>query len=290
MTTKKIGASTIALIVVSVLLIMSLTVTATLAWFMDNDSANSPNILMGERVEVTIDRSDVTGGMDANKDEAEFDVVIFADAVVPGMKVAPNLRVYIADSTTTVVLRTRLSVTVTGGSGITGEQRIQLQEDIIAAIVDELGDDWVYVEIDGTSYDDKAGKGWFYYLGNAASSSYTHVMTRTAEGVGESGGTKLVDGYDAEFIATTNGRAANADASTVAATINSNGTERAIYFFNPANQFFRIPTSLDNNYAGATITLTFEAEVIQDFLLDADEDYTVLPTISDIARILYQGE
>lgn len=292
MTTKKIGASTIALIVVSVLLIMSLTVTATLAWFMDSDSANSPDIMMGERVEVTIDRttrSDLTGGGAPGKTGENFDIIMFAEELVPGMKVAPNLRVYIMPSSTTVVLRVQLTVSVTPGSGNPDAGDVtQLEADIIAGINAMLGSDWFYYDFN--TGDDEPG--WYYYLGTEGSAS-TYVMTRTAEGVGGSGGTKLVDGYDAEFVNPTN-RKTTAGASTVMGTIDSSDADEGglpVYFFNPGNQFFRIPHTLTNEFAGSQITLKFDAEIIQDFLLDnnagtENPTFTVLPTITEVNRIL----
>lgn len=290
MTTKKIGASTIALIVVSVLLIMSLTVTATLAWFMDNDSANSPNILMGERVEVLIDRttrSDLTGGNAPGKTGENFDIIMFADALLPGMKVAPNLRVYIMPSSTTVVLRVQLTVSVTPGSGNPDAGDVtQLEKDIIDGINEMLGNDWFYYDFD--TQDDEPG--WYYYLGTEGSAS-TYVMKATAEGVtqnGATGDTITISGYDAEFVAPTN-RKATAGANTVMGTINSSGASvdgLPVYFFNPANQFFRIPHTLTNEFAGSKITLEFHAEAIQDFLLNAAGTETVIPTITEVNRIL----
>lgn len=288
MTTKKIGASTIALIVVSVLLIMSLTVTATLAWFMDSDSASSPEILMGDRVEVTIDRAertDLTGGGAPGKTENNFDIIMFAQELVPGMKVAPNLRVYIAGSSTTVVLRVQLTVSVepgvTGDGAPTQLEVDQLEADIIAGINAVLGKDWFYHDFNAEDEE----PGWYYYIGTAGSAN-THVMTRTAEGVGATGGAVISgSGYDAEFVAPTD-RKATANAETVMATIYSAGGEVPVFFFNPASQDFRIPHTLTNKFANSRITLGFEAEIIQDFLLDSENKDTVLPTITNVNRIL----
>lgn len=96
----------IAAIVLSVLLIMSVTAGATLAWFASRDSA-STSLTMGEAVVVTIgeDYKQGNGVLAMNLPVSE-------GGLLPGMSVTPNIKVQLQQSNTNALLRARFLTTV----------------------------------------------------------------------------------------------------------------------------------------------------------------------------------
>ncbi len=103
---KKLNGSMIAAIVLSVLLIMSVTAGATLAWFASRDSA-STSLTMGEAVVVTIgeDYKQGNGVLAMNLPVSE-------GGLLPGMSVTPNIKVQLQQSNTNALLRARFLTTV----------------------------------------------------------------------------------------------------------------------------------------------------------------------------------
>lgn len=105
---KKLNGSMIAAIVLSVLLIMSITTGATLAWFASRDSATN-SLTMGEAVVVTIGedykQGDGTLAMNLPVDKA-------TKGLLPGMSVTPNIKVQLQKSNTNALLRARFITTV----------------------------------------------------------------------------------------------------------------------------------------------------------------------------------
>lgn len=105
---KKLNGSMIAAIVLSVLLIMSITTGATLAWFASRDSATN-SLTMGEAVVVTI-------GEDYKQGNGELAMNLPVDkatnGLLPGMSVTPNIKVQLQKSNTNALLRARFITTV----------------------------------------------------------------------------------------------------------------------------------------------------------------------------------
>ena len=105
---KKLNGSMIAAIVLSVLLIMSISFGATLAWFASRDSA-SATLTMGEAVVVTV-------GEDYKQGHGELSMAMPVDpasnGLLPGMSVTPNIKVQLQDSNTNALLRARFITTV----------------------------------------------------------------------------------------------------------------------------------------------------------------------------------
>lgn len=104
---KKLNGSMIAAIVLSVLLIMSISFGATLAWFASRDSA-SATLTMGEAVVVTV-------GEDYKQGHGELSMAMpVADTggLLPGMSVTPNIKVQLQGSNTNALLRARFITTV----------------------------------------------------------------------------------------------------------------------------------------------------------------------------------
>lgn len=120
---KKLNGSMIAAIVLSVLLIMSITTGATLAWFASRDSAKN-SLVMGEAVVVTI-------GEDYKQGDGELAMNLPVDratgGLLPGMSVTPNVKVQLQQSNTNALLRARF---------ITSVEYPDLYED--AAFTDQL--------------------------------------------------------------------------------------------------------------------------------------------------------
>ena len=105
---KKLNGSMIAAIVLSVLLIMSVTAGATLAWFASRDSATA-SLTMGEAVVVTI-------GEDYKQGDGSLNMALPVDpttnGLLPGMSVTPNIKVQLQGSNTNALLRARFITTV----------------------------------------------------------------------------------------------------------------------------------------------------------------------------------
>ncbi len=103
---KKLNGSMIAAIVLSVLLIMSLSAGATLAWFGSRDSA-STSLTMGEAVVVTISESYKQG-----EQKLAMELPVTEGGLLPGMSVNPNVKVQLQKSNTNAILRARFITTV----------------------------------------------------------------------------------------------------------------------------------------------------------------------------------
>lgn len=103
---KKLNGSMIAAIVLSVLLIMSITTGATLAWFASRDSAKN-SLVMGEAVVVTI-------GEDYKQGDGKLsmNIPVSQGGLLPGMTVTPNVKVQLQKSNTNALLRARFITTV----------------------------------------------------------------------------------------------------------------------------------------------------------------------------------
>ena len=103
---KKLNGSMIAAIVLSVLLIMSVTAGATLAWFASRDTAVN-SLVMGEAVIVTI-------GEDYRQGDGEIAMTLpvpEGQGLLPGMSVTPNIRVHLQQSNTNALVRARFITT-----------------------------------------------------------------------------------------------------------------------------------------------------------------------------------
>ncbi len=110
---KKLNGSMIAAIVLSVLLIMSLTAGATLAWFSSRD-AGVRTLTMGEAVVVTI--SDQNASQTYRQGDGQLSMILPVDeatnGLLPGMSITPNLKVQLQGSNTNALLRARFITTV----------------------------------------------------------------------------------------------------------------------------------------------------------------------------------
>lgn len=110
---KKLNGSMIAAIVLSVLLIMSLTAGATLAWFSSRDTGTR-TLTMGEAIVVTM--SDQSENQNYRQGAGTLAMALPVDeatnGLIPGMSVTPNIKVQLAKSNTNAIVRARFITTV----------------------------------------------------------------------------------------------------------------------------------------------------------------------------------
>lgn len=110
---KKLNGSMIAAIVLSVLLIMSLTAGATLAWFSSRDTG-SRTLTMGEAIVVTMSDEDPnkTYRQGAGTLAMALPIDETKGGLVPGMAVTPNIKIQLQKSNTNALVRARFITTV----------------------------------------------------------------------------------------------------------------------------------------------------------------------------------
>lgn len=259
---KKIDFKTIALIVVSTLLVASLSLAGTMAWFSATDSATNNTLTMGDPIDLFIEEGDA--GADS------FDIDVASDQLLPGMEIAPDLAVTFAASTTASLLRVTMGMSADiGTSGLDQTTVDALAADLLTALEGKLTDGWY------------ADSGYFYYVGVSGDGSY--VMTADADGVatGFAGTGGKVGSTDAEYVAATDRTVAAT--TELAASVIPGGSTHTVTFFDPSSQSIRIPTSWEDNLSGVVLTLTFTAEAVQDYLVIGDA--VVAPTIANAATV-----
>lgn len=110
---KKLNGSMIAATVLSVLLLMSITMTATLAWFASRDNATR-TLTMGEAVVVTISDQDEENAYRQGKGVLAMQLPVNekTNGLLPGMRITPNIKVQLQGSNTNALLRARFITTV----------------------------------------------------------------------------------------------------------------------------------------------------------------------------------
>ncbi len=110
---KKLNGSMIAAIVLSVLLIMSLTAGATLAWFSSRDTGTR-TLTMGEAIVVTVsdEDPDKTYRQGAGTLAMALPVDEASNGLIPGMSVQPNIKIQLQKSNTNALVRARFITTV----------------------------------------------------------------------------------------------------------------------------------------------------------------------------------
>jgi len=255
MRTKRLTASAVAVIVLSVLLVMSVTAAGTLAWFASQDNA-AGQFTLGEPVVVSVTQADTT-------DSSELYMTIASDLLLPGMLITPDIAVTLDPSTTATILRARMDTVVTGGGDNTA-----LNDSFRGVLTPVINTGWVYNDADG----------WYYFLGESGLDA--RVMNTPAEtsalGTPEFGAT--IADYDAALIASRNWEATQAD--TVLASVVSGATAKTIPFLVNA---FRLPTDITNEYGNSTIDATFTIEALQDYLVVGGTN--VLPTLANATTV-----
>lgn len=113
---KKISFTSIAIVVLAILLTVSLTMGGTLAWFANQNSAGT-TLTMGNAVGVAVvDNEDATGSMDNLS--FTFHTGANGELMLPGTQIDPNVQALIAKSNTNTILRAVVSFEVSLSSRI----------------------------------------------------------------------------------------------------------------------------------------------------------------------------
>lgn len=116
---KKISFTSIAIVVLAILLTVSLTMGGTLAWFANQNQAGTA-LTMGNAVGVAVvDKSSATGSMD--KLSFTFHTGRNGELMLPGTQVDPNVQALVARSNTDTILRAVVSFEVSLSNRITDE-------------------------------------------------------------------------------------------------------------------------------------------------------------------------
>lgn len=284
---KRIDYKGILLLVLVVGMVFALSITGTLAWFTDRDNA-STDITLGQAVTVQI-----TDSSKVSRDGKVFEIPA-GILGLPGTKLPADLNVTLGASTTAQVLRVKFGVevefnttptevptgwtveseggaTYTDGT-LTGKTLTEAWEIVVKSAFDTLADSEV---ADGwEAYSD----GFYYYLGT--SSDGTKIMTKHSD---EKATTDSAWGVTTARYKAGEDRTSIAADTTLASIIPGATSLKVEFLVNPD---FRLPVEWTNQVAEATISVVFEAQVIQDQITNAAGTSTVLPNVTDVSRIL----
>lgn len=116
---KKISFTSIAIVVLAILLTVSLTMGGTLAWFANQNQAGT-TLTMGNAVGVAVvDNKDATDSMDNLS--FTFHTGANGELMLPGTQIDPNVQALIAKSNTNTILRAVVSFEVSLSNRITAE-------------------------------------------------------------------------------------------------------------------------------------------------------------------------
>ena len=245
------------LIVVSVLLVYVVTSSFTMAWFSAPDEAGTMFAFGGA---VVVEVANEQGSLG---DGEPVDMQYSANYLLPGMRVIPFVYTMLRQSSTTAIMRARIDTTVTG---LTPEQNQQLNIWFRDAFAPQIDNAWALNSADG----------WYYFLGS--NNSGTMVMTQTAS---DSGLTTPVYGTTyANYIPATNRTITNQN--TVLGSVYPGSGNTILPFL---TKDFRIPFHITDEYANATINLTFYVEALQDYLINTETEENILPTLQNAKTI-----
>lgn len=257
MRTRRLSASAITVVVLSVLLVMAVTIGSTLAWFASQDSATG-SFILGEPVLVSV--------TDASANDTEtLTMLIASDNLLPGMRIDPDIAISLQPSTTATILRARIDSAVVGGTG----DNTLLNQNFRDVLTPIIAGAWVLNESDG----------WYYFLGDAGLDARV-MNTPTEDSVltaPEFGSTNA--DYDTALTAPRS--LGDPAENTTLASVVSGATVKTIPFLTTS---FRLPTTITNEYALAQINVVFYIEALQDFIII--DDANVLPTLGNAKTIM----
>ncbi len=253
----KDAITNIMLIVVSVLLVYVVTSSFTMAWFAGTDEGSTMFAFGGA---VVVEVANQHGAL-SDGEPVEMDYS--ADYLLPGMRVIPFVYTMLKQSSTTAIMRARIDTSVTG---LTPEQNEQLNIWFRTAFSSQIDQAWALNATDG----------WYYFLGS--NNSGTMVMTQTAS---SSGLTTPVYGTTyANYIPATNRTITNQN--TVLGSVYPGAGNTILPFL---TKDFRIPFHITEEFANATINLTFYVEALQDYLINTETEENILPTLQNAKTI-----
>lgn len=159
---KKISFTSIAIVVLAILLTVSLTMGGTLAWFANQNSADT-TLTMGNAVGVAVVDNKGNGSMD--RLSFKFNTGRNGELMLPGTQIDPNVQALIAQSNTNVILRAVVTFEVSLDQTLTEKDRTKIETDtgekITAGTGDEAGRYFINVPSSATGdkdSDDAADK------------------------------------------------------------------------------------------------------------------------------------
>lgn len=123
---KKISFTSIAIVVLAILLTVSLTMGGTLAWFANQNSADT-TLTMGNAVGVAVVDNKGNGSMD--RLSFKFNTGRNGELMLPGTQIDPNVQALIAQSNTNVILRAVVTFEVSLDQTLTAEERQTIATD-----------------------------------------------------------------------------------------------------------------------------------------------------------------
>ena len=235
----------------------------TLAFFGDSDSSDAV-VSMGGPVVVKVADS---SGVIANGAPLSFNLP--TSSIIPGSLMKPSISAVMLPSSTAAVLRASFSVIV---SGVSVANKNLLESALIAEIKDKVNKEWGF----------NASDNWFYFLGSSDSDpDQVRVMVATAESSGLTEvqfGSTFAD-YDT-IVADRN--IATLGQNTVMASVYSGLGQVVLRFLKTE---LNIPFNLTDTFSGAQVHFLFTVQALQDFLVTADDQPAVLPTIANFNLI-----
>lgn len=137
---KKISFTSIAIVVLAILLTVSLTMGGTLAWFANQNQAGT-TLTMGNAVGVAVVDNKGNGSMD--RLSFKFNTGRNGELMLPGTQIDPNVQALIAQSNTNVILRAVVSFEVSLDQNLTAEDRTAIQNQTKQTIYEEVGEDGI---------------------------------------------------------------------------------------------------------------------------------------------------
>lgn len=255
MKTKKISWQAIAIVVLALVLIASIALGVSGAWFQDRDDAKS-QAKFAEAVTVRLKDPDTT------KDPVSWEQYYKKDLVgaLPGDYVIGKTTVYLGSDKTPVVLRYNVSAKVYADDALTTE----VTTDYITEMTEEKISD-VYKNGELNYYDATAneGKGGWVTAANMLEkwkAEATVSLTALTEELGT--GMTLSEGWTAKEVGKKFGyynKIVNAETATGLAATETITTKEIALLANGVT----IPTTVNNAAENWTIVITMEVEAIQ---------------------------
>lgn len=177
---------TILIIILSVLLVISLVVGSTFAWFMSTDTA-SQSIVLGDPVEMIIVDEN-------NADSEDLPMVIPGSRLVPGMQVTVLAKVLFTQSNTPALLRAQIGARITNSTADAqdiADIETQLTAAMGSAVSSAGSAKWVY----------NSGDDWWYYLGaNVIEGTTDQSIMARIDATGETVSSRLVTFFSSSFV------------------------------------------------------------------------------------------
>ncbi len=148
---KKISFTSIAIVVLAILLTVSLTMGGTLAWFANQNQADV-TLTMGNAVGVAVVDNAGNGSMD--KLSFKFNTGRNGELMLPGTQIDPNVQALIAQSNTNVILRAVVAFQVslnptfiTPGGTLSSENKTAIETATGQAVTFDATDGKYYITV-----------------------------------------------------------------------------------------------------------------------------------------------